>query len=79
MLIKGKGKVVPVLSSEHHVMEAYWGSGGIAPRILTSVLDGCEWSPSRSGRFTPRERARFTHCIGGWVGPRVGLDAVEKE
>jgi len=32
----GKGKVVPVLFvlSDHHVMEAYRGSGGIAPRIL---------------------------------------------
>jgi hypothetical protein len=26
----------------------------------------------------PRERALGTHWIGGWVGPRVGLDAVEK-
>ena len=25
------------------------------------------------GRFTPRERLG-THCIGGWVGRRVGLD-----
>jgi hypothetical protein len=24
-----KGKVVPVLLTEHHAMEAYWGSGGI--------------------------------------------------
>jgi hypothetical protein len=28
--------------------------------------------------FIPRERAPSTHWIGGWVGPRVGLDAVEK-
>jgi len=36
-VIKGKyqGKVVPVLFlTEHHAMKAYWGSGGIAPRIL---------------------------------------------
>jgi hypothetical protein len=25
--------------------------------------------------FTPGERAPGTHCIGGWVGPRAGLDA----
>jgi hypothetical protein len=36
-------------------MEAYWGSGGIAPRILDLV-----WSVSLSGRFTPRERAPGT-------------------
>jgi hypothetical protein len=29
-----KGKVVPVLLTEHHAMEAYWGSGGIASFIL---------------------------------------------
>jgi hypothetical protein len=26
--------VVPVLLTEHHAMKAYWGSWGIAPRIL---------------------------------------------
>jgi hypothetical protein len=26
-------------------------------------------------RFTPEERAPCIHCIGGWVGPRAGLDA----
>jgi hypothetical protein len=26
----------------------------------------------------PRERAPHTHCIGGWVVPRAGLDAVAK-
>jgi hypothetical protein len=25
-------------------------------------------------RFTPRERAPGTHCIGGWVSLRAGLD-----
>jgi hypothetical protein len=58
-------------------MKAYWGSGGIAPLIFfTSVLDGGEWSASRHGRFTPRERAPGTHWIGSWVGPRVVPDAV---
>jgi hypothetical protein len=34
--LKGNGKVVPVLLffTEHHAMKTYWGSGGIAPRIL---------------------------------------------
>jgi hypothetical protein len=54
---KGKGKVVPVLFlTEHHTMKAYWGSGGIAARILISALDGGEWSASRPSRFIPRER-----------------------
>jgi hypothetical protein len=45
---------------------------------LTSAPDGGEWSASRPGRFTPRERAPVTHWIGGWVGPRAVLDAVVK-
>jgi hypothetical protein len=43
---------------------------------LASALVGGEWSASRSGRFTPGERAPFTHWIG--VDPRARLDDVEK-
>jgi hypothetical protein len=46
--------------------------------FLTSALVGDEWPVSRPGRFTPEERAPGTHWIGGWVGPRAGLDEVEK-
>jgi hypothetical protein len=35
---------------------------------LTSALVGGEWSASRPGRFTPRERTPSTYWIGGWVG-----------
>jgi hypothetical protein len=45
---------------------------------LTSALDGGECSASRPGRINPSERARGTHCRGGWVGPRAVLDAVVK-
>jgi hypothetical protein len=31
-----------------------WESGGIAPTVMTSALDG-EWSASRFCRFTPTE------------------------
>jgi hypothetical protein len=54
------------------------GTGGIAPPFLTSALDGGEWSASRTCHFTPGEKAPGTHWIGGHVGPRAGLDAVEK-
>jgi hypothetical protein len=40
---------------------------------LTSGLDGGGWSTPRPSRFTPRERPG-TYCIGGWAGPRAGLD-----
>jgi hypothetical protein len=46
--------------------------------FLTSALVGGEWSASHPGHFTPGERAPVTLCIGGWVGPRAGLDDMEK-
>jgi hypothetical protein len=43
--------------------------------FTTSALDGGELSASRPGRaFTPGERTSGTHCTGGWVGPRAGLN-----
>jgi hypothetical protein len=45
---------------------------------LTLALYGGEWSASRSDRFTPMERDPGTDWIGGWVGPRAGLDSVDK-
>jgi hypothetical protein len=79
--IKGKGKAVPVLFfyTEHHVMKSYWGSGVWLHAFLTSALGGREWSASRPGRFTPRERAPGTHWIGGWVAPRAVLGAVMRK
>jgi hypothetical protein len=50
----------------------------MAPPFLTSGLDGVEWSALHTSRFTREERAPCTHWIGGWVGPRAGLDAVQK-
>jgi hypothetical protein len=32
--------------------------------VLTSAVDGGEWSASRPGRFTPGESAPGTHWIG---------------
>jgi hypothetical protein len=46
---------------------------------LTSALDGGEWSATRPGRFTPRERAPGTHWVRGRVGPKAVLDAVVKK
>jgi hypothetical protein len=46
--------------------------------FLTSALVGGEWSASHPGRFTAEEKASDAHWIGGWVGPRAGLDDVEK-
>jgi hypothetical protein len=62
--------------TQHHAMKAYWGVEVYIHEFLTSALDGGEWSGSRPGRFTPRERAPGTHWIGGWVGRRAVLDTV---
>jgi hypothetical protein len=59
-------------------MKAY---GGVDVKIhifLTSALGGGEWSASRHCRFSPGERAPGTPLREGWVGPRAGLDDVEK-
>jgi hypothetical protein len=59
-------------------MKAYGGADAQIHVFLTSALAGSEWSASRPCRFTPGERAPGARWIGGWVGPRAGLDDVEK-
>jgi hypothetical protein len=56
----------------------YWEWRYSSTHSLTSALDGGEWSASRPGCSTPRERASGTHCIGDWVGLKAVLDAVVK-
>jgi len=43
------------------------GSGDVAPRILTSELEGGEWTVPRSGGFNSGKRAPGPRLIGGWV------------
>jgi hypothetical protein len=60
-------------------VKTLWGNRSIPPPFLTSALDGDEWSASRPEFFTNGEIAPGTHWIKGLdVGPRAGLDAVEK-
>jgi len=64
-------------------MEAYWGSGGIAPRLLDLATDGGEWSASRPGRFTSGKGPLIP--IGqeaGWApesGWRVAVNVLNKQ
>jgi hypothetical protein len=74
----GKVKVKSLCLAKHHAMKTYWGVEVQLHAFLAWALDGSEWSTSRPGRFTPRERAPGTHWIGGWVGPRGVLNAVVK-
>jgi hypothetical protein len=41
------------------------------PPFLISALDTGEWSASRPGRFTPRQRTPDNHWLGGCVGPQT--------
>jgi hypothetical protein len=59
-------------------MKAYGGVGVWILIFLTSALVGGEWSASGPCRFTPLESGPGTRWIRGWVGPRTGLDDVEK-
>jgi hypothetical protein len=59
-------------------MKAYWGSGGIAARIL-DLGTRWRWVVSFTPRpLYPQRKNPSTHWIGGWEGPRGGLDAVVK-
>jgi hypothetical protein len=59
-------------------MKVYGGVDVQIHVISTSTLVGGEWSASRSGHLIPGETAPGTHRIGEWMGPRAGLDDVEK-
>jgi hypothetical protein len=71
-------KVLPVLywAPHHEGVLGEWRYS--STHSLTSEPHGGEWSASRPGHFTPKERAIGTHLIGDWVGPRAVLDAVVK-
>jgi len=63
--------------SKHHAMKTHGGVKVQLHAFISLALDRGEWSASHPGRFTPRERAPGTHLLG-WVGPRAGLDLVER-
>jgi hypothetical protein len=48
--------------------------------LLTSVLDGGEWSTSLPGRALASGKGPpGTHCTGGWVGLRAVLQRLEEK
>jgi hypothetical protein len=55
------------------------GGRGIAP-TYSRPRHYMEVSGQRQARprFTPGERTPGTHCTGGWVGPRAGLDTEDR-
>jgi hypothetical protein len=63
---------------KHYAVKTYGGSGGISQPLLTSAVHVGEWLASRCECFAPEQIVTGTHWIGGWVGHRSGLDAMEK-
>ena len=51
------------------------GNRGIA--LMTTALEGVRGQLHAPAALYPRERTD-THCTGGWVGPRAGLDSCGK-
>jgi len=47
--------------------------------FLTLALDGRERLASRPDRFILGVRIPGTHWIGGWLGPRAGLDLMAEK
>jgi len=43
---------------------------------LTLGIGGGQRSPSRPDRFIAGGQSPGAQCVGRWVGPRAGLDAV---
>jgi len=70
--VKEKGKVNSITGHEGPEGEFRY----ICTLDLTSALDGGGWSTPRSVRFNPGKVV--FHGIGGWVGPRVGLERCGK-
>jgi hypothetical protein len=64
--------------TKYHAIKMHGGVEAKLHTFLTWVLDGSEWSASHLSHFTTGERAPSTHWIGGWVGPRGGVDALMK-
>jgi hypothetical protein len=71
---------LPLGFIKHNTIKPYGEKEGIASRILDLVhqmeVSGELYSPAD----LPTEgKAPSTHCVGGWVGHRSSLDAVEKK
>jgi hypothetical protein len=64
-------EVVPMLNLTP-CQEDMWENGATASPFLTSALDGI------SGQLHPLGRTPGTHWVGGLLGPKAGLDAVEE-
>ena len=70
--VKDKSKVHPRTCHEGQEEDYRY----ISTLSLTSTLDGVVFNATPRPLY-PREKPG-THCIGGWVGPRAGLDGCRR-
>jgi hypothetical protein len=68
-------KVQTQLKLSHYISRRHLGERSIAP-THSRPRHWWGWVVSVTPRphFSPRERTPGTHCTGGWVGPRAGLN-----
>jgi hypothetical protein len=63
------------LKLSHYTPRRRLGGEKYSPySFSTSVLDGVSGHRHSPAALYPRRKAPGTHCTGGWVGPRAGLD-----
>jgi hypothetical protein len=51
---------------------------GVKVQLHSFLTLALQWLTSHPGRFFSPGNNPGTHWIGGWVGPRAGLDVLEK-
>jgi hypothetical protein len=63
-------------NSNQHVKEVFLGGEEVYLLLILDIGTSWGWVVSITPwlHFTQGERTPCTHWIGGWVGPRVGLD-----
>ena len=73
VVVSGKGKGFPVC-----ITKAHWCVDLQLHSLSSVLLDGVKWSVLGPVRFTSGGEALGTQWTGGWVGPRAGLNALNK-
>jgi hypothetical protein len=72
------GKSPSAQAIKRHAMTTHGRVETAAPAFLTSTLDRTRWSASRLGHIRSWEVATGTQQIGGWLGPSLCLDFLER-
>jgi hypothetical protein len=69
-------KTVLIAKTKHHSMRRMEACMYSSTNSEARHLEGGEWSASQPDRLFPREKKLCPHWVGGWLGPRIGLDVM---